>query len=202
MCDNNFSSFVASLFSWRCLAASTSFFAPRGHEPPPNLRDRLNPHLSLQRRRFPILRYAKRPDVALYAIGPLFLLPTPYSPHCTLKVSEHDSLWQSPGMCDTRRIGGGIYRKVYRYCLCVGIFLLYNKSSHFHIKRKTKTKNTGTTLLLVVLVINTNDSVAVPAVVPSFPPFYQQDVTASSTVTSCFYVTCHADAAMCREGSR
>ena len=51
------------------------FFPPRGHEPPPTLRDRLNPYLSLQRRRFPVLRYAKRPDVALYAIGPLFLLP-------------------------------------------------------------------------------------------------------------------------------
>ena len=67
-------------------------FPPRDHEPPPTLRDRLNPHLSLQRRRFPIPRYAKRPDVALSAIGPLFLLPTSSSPQCTLKVSEHDSL--------------------------------------------------------------------------------------------------------------
>ena len=45
--DNKFPSLVASLFSWRCLAASTSFFPPRGHEPPPTLCDRLNPHLSL-----------------------------------------------------------------------------------------------------------------------------------------------------------
>ena len=31
-------------------------FPPRGHEPPPTLRDRLNPHLSLKRRRFPVPR--------------------------------------------------------------------------------------------------------------------------------------------------
>ena len=41
-------------------------------------------------------RYAKRPYAALYAIGPLILFPIPSSPHCTLKVSEHDSLWQPP----------------------------------------------------------------------------------------------------------
>ena len=45
------------------------FLPPRGHEPPPTLRDRLNPTLSLYRHRFPIPRYAKRPDVALYAVG-------------------------------------------------------------------------------------------------------------------------------------
>ena len=67
------------------------FFPPRGHEPPPTLRNRFNPHLSLQRRRFPIPRYAKHLDVAVYTIGPLFLFPTPSSPHCTLKVSKHDS---------------------------------------------------------------------------------------------------------------
>ena len=72
------------------------FLPPRGHEPPPTLRDRLNPNLSLYRHRFPIPRYAKRPDVALYTVGSFFLLPTPSSTHCTLKVSEHDSLWQPP----------------------------------------------------------------------------------------------------------
>ena len=72
------------------------FLPPRGHEPPPTLRDRLNPNLSLYRHRFPIPRHAKRPDVALYTIGPFFLLPTPSSTHCALKVSEHDSLWQPP----------------------------------------------------------------------------------------------------------
>ena len=41
-----------------------------------------------QRHRFPVPRYAKCPDVALYAIGPLFLLPAPSSPHCTLRVFE------------------------------------------------------------------------------------------------------------------
>ena len=68
-------------------------FPQRGHEPPPTLRDRLNPHLFL-RRRFPIPHYTKRTEVALNAIGPLFPFPTPSSAYCTLKVSEHDSLWQ------------------------------------------------------------------------------------------------------------
>ena len=68
------------------------FLPPRGHEPPPTLRDRLNPNLSLYRHRFPIPRYAKRPDVALYTVSPFFLLPTSSSTHCALKVSEHDSL--------------------------------------------------------------------------------------------------------------
>ena len=62
------------------------FFPPRGHEPPPTLRDRLNPNLSLWRHCFPIPRYDKRSDVALYTVGPLFLLPTPSSPHSALKV--------------------------------------------------------------------------------------------------------------------
>ena len=72
------------------------FFPPRVHEPPPTLRDRLNLHVSLQCRPFPIPRYAKRPDATLYAIGPLFFLPISSSPHCTLKVSKHDSLRQPP----------------------------------------------------------------------------------------------------------
>ena len=53
------------------------FLPPRGHEPPPTLRDRLNPNLSLYRHRFPIPRNAKRPDVALYTVSPFFLLPPP-----------------------------------------------------------------------------------------------------------------------------
>ena len=36
------------------------------------------------------------PNAALDAVGPLFLLPTPSSPYCTLKVSENDSLRQQP----------------------------------------------------------------------------------------------------------
>ena len=72
------------------------FLPPRGHEPPPTLRYRLNPSLSLYRHRYPVPRYAKRPDVALYAVGPFFLLPTPSSPHCALEVPEHYSLWQPP----------------------------------------------------------------------------------------------------------
>ena len=52
------------------------FFPPRGYEPSPTLRNRLNPHLSLQCHRFPTPRYAKHPDVALYAIGSLFCFPS------------------------------------------------------------------------------------------------------------------------------
>ena len=67
------------------------FLPPHGHESPPTLSDRLNPNLSLYHHRFPIPRYVKRPDVALYTVGPFFLLPTPSSTHCALKVSEHDN---------------------------------------------------------------------------------------------------------------
>ena len=62
------------------------FLPPRGHEPPPTLRDRFNPNISLYRHRFPIPRYAKRPDVALYTVGPLFLLPPPSSTHCCVLI--------------------------------------------------------------------------------------------------------------------
>ena len=73
------------------------FFPPHDHEPSPTPHNRLNPYLSLQHRRFPTPRYAKRPDVALNAVGPPSLLPIPSSPHyCTLKVSDYDSLWQPP----------------------------------------------------------------------------------------------------------
>ena len=98
------------LFQSRCLSLLLAmsgrvflFFPPRGHEPPSTLRDRLNPNLSLQRHSFPIPRYAKRPDVALYTVGPLFLLPTPSSSHCALKVSEHGSLC----LATARRSFGG-----------------------------------------------------------------------------------------------
>ena len=80
-------SFLLAMFSRVRL-----FFPLHGHKPPPTFRDSLKPRLSLQRRRFPFQCYSKRPDVALYAIGPLFPLPAPPSPHCTLKVSEHDGL--------------------------------------------------------------------------------------------------------------
>ena len=71
------------------------FFSPRSLKSPPNLRDCLNlAHPCLQRRRFTVLLNLERPDVALYAIDPLLLLPTPPSPHCILKFSEHGSFWQ------------------------------------------------------------------------------------------------------------
>ena len=40
--------------------------------------------------------YAKRPDVALYAIGPIFLSPPPSSSYYILKIFEHGSLCQAP----------------------------------------------------------------------------------------------------------
>ena len=46
VCDSNFPSLVASLFSWRCLAASSSSSLHAAMNLRP-LRDRLNPHLSL-----------------------------------------------------------------------------------------------------------------------------------------------------------
>ena len=78
-------------------------FPPRGHKSLPTLRDRLNPPLCLQRRRFPVPRYAKRPDVALYAIGPLFFLPAPSFPLCTLTFSGDDLLWHPPATCSDER---------------------------------------------------------------------------------------------------
>ena len=44
-------SLVASLFSWRCLAASTFSFLQAAMNLPLTLRDRLNPHLILEPRR-------------------------------------------------------------------------------------------------------------------------------------------------------
>ena len=79
------------------------FFPPRGHKSPPTFRDCLNPYLCLRRRRSPIPRYAKHLDVDLYAVGPLSLLPTLFSPHFTLKVSQHGSLWQPPTAHSNKR---------------------------------------------------------------------------------------------------
>ena len=103
MYDHNFlPSLVASLFSWRSQAPSTSSFlhAAINLRPPSvtvsthiylhlsiylpiYLSIYLSIYLCLQRRRFPTPRYSKRPDVALYAVGPLFLLPTPPPAHCS-----------------------------------------------------------------------------------------------------------------------
>ena len=86
-------------FSLPLLAKSSRvyiYFPPCGHKPPPTLRYCLNLLLCLQRRHFPIACFVKRPDIALYAVGPLFLRPIQSSPHCTLKGSQHDLLWQPP----------------------------------------------------------------------------------------------------------
>ena len=72
--DNKFPSPVASLFSWRYLAAITSsFIAPINLRPPlvavPTQTSASNAVA------FQFLRYVKRRDVALYAIGPSFSFP-------------------------------------------------------------------------------------------------------------------------------
>ena len=72
------------------------FFPPCGHNLRSALGDRLNPPICLQRRRLSAPCYAKRPDVVMYAVNSLPLLPAPSSPHCTLKVTEYDSLRQTP----------------------------------------------------------------------------------------------------------
>ena len=75
------------------------FLPPRGHEPPPTLRDRLTPSLSLYRHRFPIPRYAKRPDVALYTVGPFFLLSIGW---------VRTRFGEGGGQLDRRRARGGL----------------------------------------------------------------------------------------------
>ena len=77
----------ASLFSWRCLAGSSSSFLHAAITPPPTLLGRINPHPCLHRHRFPVPRYAKRPDAALNTIDPWTL---------SLSHTEHDALWQPP----------------------------------------------------------------------------------------------------------
>ena len=92
VCDNNFPSLVASLFSWRCLAASTYYFLHTAMSIRP-----LSVTVSTHTSAFNVVAFqsplCQTPgDVALYAIGSLFFLPIPSTPQCTLKVSEHDSL--------------------------------------------------------------------------------------------------------------
>ena len=80
------------------------FFPPRGHEPPPTLRDRFNPHLSLQPRRFRIPLLCQTPGCRSVRNRPTLSPPTPSSPHCTLKVSEHDTLRQPPAAHSDERL--------------------------------------------------------------------------------------------------
>ena len=91
-------SLVATLFSWRCLDRSTSYFlhAAMNLRPPSvtvytHTTSASNAAVS-QSPAMP----STRMWLCTYAIGPLFLISTPFFPHCTLKVSEYDSLWQPP----------------------------------------------------------------------------------------------------------
>ena len=97
--------FAVSLFFWWCLSTSLRFFLPRGHIPPPTLRDHLNSHICLQCRRFPVRCYTNRLDVTLYAIGISSLSPsrpTLSAPH-PKKVYEHYLLWQPPAAHSDKR---------------------------------------------------------------------------------------------------
>ena len=93
MRECNFPSLVASLFSWRCLAASSSSYlhAAINLRQPSVTASTQTSAITVIVSQSPVI---KRPDVALYTVGPFFLLPTPSSTHCALKVSEHDSVWQ------------------------------------------------------------------------------------------------------------
>ena len=94
VCDNNFSSLVASLFSWRCLAASTFYFLQAANNLRPPSVD-VSTHTSasnviaFQSPAMPNARMSLSNQSSLF-------LPTPSSPHCIIKVSEHESLWQPP----------------------------------------------------------------------------------------------------------
>ena len=95
MCDKNFPSLVASLFSWRYLAASTSYF-PRGHKPPPTLRDHLKPHLASNAVAF---RSLAMPNARMsLCTQSVHSFAFPSRPLCTSpsRFSKHDSLWQPP----------------------------------------------------------------------------------------------------------
>ena len=92
MCDDNYPSLVASLFSWRCLPASTSYFL---HVAMNLRRPSVTVPTHTSASNAVVFQSPTMPNTrvsVLYAIGPLFLLPAPSSLHCTLKVSEHESL--------------------------------------------------------------------------------------------------------------
>ena len=68
---------IATFSQSRCLSLLQAvsgriflFFPPRGHEPPPTLRDRFNPDLSLQRHRFPVLNHSKHFSLKQYTDPP------------------------------------------------------------------------------------------------------------------------------------
>ena len=74
------------------------FFPPRGHEPPPTL---LTASTQTSAFRAIVFQSPDMPNARMslctQSVHSVFLLPTPSSsPHCVLKVSEHDSLWQPP----------------------------------------------------------------------------------------------------------
>ena len=95
MCDNKFPGLVASLFSGRCLAASTSSFVHVAMNlRPPSVSTHISAYnaVAFQSPAMPNARMS----LCTQPVYLLFLLPIPSSPHCTFKVSLRDSLRQPP----------------------------------------------------------------------------------------------------------
>ena len=96
MCDCNFPSLVASLFSWRCLAASSSscLHAPMNLRPPFVTASTQTSAFTAIVSQSPVMPNA-RMSLCTQSVHSFSFPPRP-STHCALKVSEHDSLWQPP----------------------------------------------------------------------------------------------------------
>ena len=104
VCDNNFFSLVASRFSWRYPSASTwSFLDAAMNLRPPFVI--VSAHTSafnaapFQSLVMPNARMSPHKQ-SVHS----YLLSTPSSPHCTLKVSEHEPLWQPPAAHSDERL--------------------------------------------------------------------------------------------------
>ena len=113
MYDNKFPSLVASLFSWRCLASSTSSFlhAAMNLRPPSVTVLTHTPACNAVAFQSPVM-----PNARMSLRGnrsTLYISPS--SPHCTLKVSEHDSLWQPPAAHSDERPRPQTFSHAQRY---------------------------------------------------------------------------------------
>ena len=75
--NNNFLRLVSISSVLVAKSSRVFLFPPRDHKTPLPLRDHLNPHPCPQRRHFPVPRYVKHPDVAVFAIDELFLISHP-----------------------------------------------------------------------------------------------------------------------------
>ena len=98
VCDNNVPSLVASLFSWQCLAASTSYFLHAAMNPRPTSAA-VSTHTSASNA--VALQSSAMPNAWISLCTQLvhFLLPNASSPHC-----KHGLLWQSPAARSDKRL--------------------------------------------------------------------------------------------------